>query len=341
MRLRLDQLEANLNKQLQAIYLICGDEPLQLGEAADQIRKAAKQAGFDNREILTVDTHFDWRELSAAAEAMSIFSEKKLIDLRLPNGKPGMEGSKAFLHYCERRPEDTILLITSGKLEASASKSKWVQAIEATGILVQVWPLAGKELMNWLSQRLQQKGMSADSDGLKILVTRIEGNLLAAAQEIEKLFVLYGPVKLKNEDIASVVADSSRYDVFNLADALLAGNAERIVKILEGLEAEGVAAPIVLWSITREIRVLCKIKQSLRDGHSKDQAFSKNQVWDKRKPLIDAAIHRLNTNRLDQALLLSAKADRQIKGAQMGDPWHTLLTICLLMAGLDPMGETG
>lgn len=341
MRLRPEQLEGGLKKQFTPVYLIAGDEPLQLGEAADQIRKAAKQAGFDNREVLTVDAHFDWRELGASAETMSIFSEKKIIDLRLPTGKPGSDGSKAILHYCQRPPEDTILLVTAGKLEASATKSKWFQAIEATGTVVQVWPLTGKDLMQWLSNRLQQKGMNADIDGLKILVSRIEGNLLAAAQEIEKLYVLYGSVKLKTDDIISVVADSSRYDVFNLSDAMLAGNIERIIKIMQGIQSEGIAAPVVLWAITREVRALCKINQALRDGYSKDQAFSKNQVWDKRKPMFDAAIHRLKTNQLEQALLLSAKSDRQIKGEQTGDPWHTLLTVCLLMAGLKPMGETG
>ncbi|MGR9115485.1 MAG: DNA polymerase III subunit delta [Gammaproteobacteria bacterium] len=339
MRLKADQLEAALKKGLSPVYLIAGDEPLQQGEAADAIRAAAKQAGFSSREIFTVDAHFEWAELNAAADSLAIFADKKILDLRLPSGKPGAEGSKALQAYCERVPEDTLLLVTAGKLESASLKSKWFQALEREGVVVQVWPLAGQELIRWLQTRMQQRGMTADSDGLRILASRVEGNLLAAAQEIEKLYVLYGPSRLSHEAIESVVADSSRYDVFNLCDCVLAGKTGRVVKVLQGLKTEGVLAPVVLWAIAREARLLSRIKTALAQGQQKDLVYKKNQVWEKRKPLVNGAVSRLNLHRLNKIMLMNAQADRQIKGQEQGDPWETLLSVCLAMAGADVMAE--
>ena len=330
MRLKPEQITAALQKGLAPVYFISGDEPLQMGETADAVRAAARKAGYDLREVLVADAGFSWHELTQSAGSLSIFADKKIIDLRLPSGTPGAEGAKALIAYCERLPEDTLLLITAAKLAGSSLKTQWFQAVDKVGCVIQVWPLEGQDLLRWLQQRMQRRGLQAETEGIKILASRIEGNLLAAAQEIEKLYVLYGEGHLSNQKIFEVVADSSRFDVFKLMDSVLAGRVDRILKILSGLQAEGVAAPVVLWALTREARVLIKIKQTLAQGQNRALAFKNNQIWDKRQSLVSDALNRLGDSDLNNILLLSAKADRQIKGQQQGEPWETLLAVCLM-----------
>ena len=335
MRIKPEQLKSSLQKKLMPVYFLTGDEPLQLAELADAIRQSAKDSGFENREILSVDHSFQWHELAFAADSLSIFSDKKVLDLRLPSGSPGIEGSKALINYCERIPEETILLITAGKVSSSTFKAKWMDAIDKKGVIIQVWPLDGQDLLRWLDHRMQQRGISTDNEGLRILASRIEGNLLAAAQEIEKLYVLYGTGKLSNQQIFDVVADSSRYDVFKLIDAVLSSDINRILKILTALRSEGIAAPIVLWALTREARTLIKIKTALSQGQNKETVFTANQIWDKRKQLINNALNRLNDSQLNTILVLSAKADRQIKGQEQGDIWELMLVICLKFTSIE------
>ena len=329
MRLKPEQLSSALQKGLTPVYFITGDEPLQLGEMADAVRKAARKAGFENREILSVETGFERNQLAFTADSLSIFADKKIIDLRMPSATPGAEGAKALIAYCQRLPEDTLLLITAGKLAGGALKAKWLEALDKVGIIIQVWPLEGQDLIRWLQQRMQQRGLHAETDGLRILASRIEGNLLAAAQEIEKLYVLYGAGNLSTQQILDVVADNSRYDVYKLMDSVLSASVNRIFKILSGLRAEGIAAPVVLWAVTREARTLIRIKQALSDGQNRELVFKNNQIWDKRKQLVGNALNRLSMNDLNSILVLSAKADRQIKGQQQGDAWETLLAVCL------------
>jgi len=336
MRLKPEQITAALQKDLAPVYFISGDEPLQLGEVADAVRAAARKAGYDSREVLVADAGFSWNELNESAGSLSIFADKKIIDLRLSTGAPGTDGAKALISYCERVPEDTLLLITAAKLGGSALKTQWFQALDKAGCIIQVWPLEGQDLLRWLQQRMQRRGLQADAEGIRILASRIEGNLLAAAQEIEKLYVLYGEGHLSNQQILDVVADSSRFDVFKLMDSVLAAKVNRIFRILSGLQAEGVAAPVVLWALTREARILIKIKQALTQGQNKAQVFKNNQIWDKRQQLVSDALHRLADGDLNSILTLSAKADRQIKGQQQGDPWETLLSVCLMFASVVP-----
>jgi DNA polymerase-3 subunit delta len=335
MRLKPEQLAAVLQKELAPVYFISGDEPLQLGEMADAIRAAARKAGYDSREVLVADSGFSWNELMESAGSLSIFTDKKIIDLRLPTGTPGTEGAKALTDYCDRLPEDTLLLITSAKVATASLKSRWFQALDKVGSVVQVWPLEGQDLIHWLQQRMQRRGLQAEAEGIRILASRIEGNLLAAAQEIEKLYVLYGSGRLSNQQILDVVADSSRFDVFKLMDSVLAAKIGRIFKILSGLQAEGVAAPVVLWALTREARVLIRIKQALAQGQNRALVFKNNQIWDKRQQLVGDALGRLGETDLNSILTLSAKADRQIKGQQQGDPWETLLAVCLKFSSAD------
>lgn len=330
MRIKPGQLSAELKKGLKPIYVITGDEPLQLAELADEIRKAAKLAGFENREVITVDANFEWNQLAFLADSTSIFADKKIIDLRLPSGTPGVDGAKALVAYCGRLQEENLLLITAGKLASAALKTRWFEALDKQGIVIQVWPLEGQELISWLQQRLQRRGLSANADGLRLLASRVEGNLLAAAQEIESLYVLYGAGNLSQQQIVEVVADNSRYDVFKLIDSVLSDREDRIIKILSGLREEGVAAPVVLWALARETRSLIKIKWAIAGGQSKDLAFKNNQIWDKRKQIVSNVLNRLSDKDLTRILVLGAKADRQIKGQQSGDAWETLREVCLM-----------
>ncbi len=329
MRLKPEQLGGAL-KNLAAVYLVSGDEPLQLGESADAIRKAVKDAGYNTREIFSVETGFEWNELLVAADSFSIFADKKLIDLRMPAAKPGIEGAKVLCDYCQRLPEDTILLITTAKLAAATLKSKWCQSIERVGVIVQVWPLEGRDLIQWLQRRAQKRGLQIEQSGLNVLASRIEGNLLAASQEIEKLYILHGEGVISKKAVEDVVTDSARFDVFKLTHCVLAGRVSRAVKILNGLKAEGIAAPVVLWALAREARMLLNIKIALGQGQNKELVFKKNGLWDKRKQLVNAVLPRMEVKDLQEVLLLSSKIDRQIKGQESGDCWEGLLSLCLL-----------
>lgn len=340
MRSNPKQINALLQKGLQPVYLITGDEPLQQGEVADVIRKTARKAGFISREVLSVDAGFDWNSLAVSADSMSIFADKQIIELRFMTATPGAEGSKALISYCDRPDSDTLLLITMGKPGKDALKARWFQALDNVGCVIQVWPQEGQDLISWLQQRLQQRGLAADIQGLKILASRTEGNMLAAAQEIEKLYVLYGAAKLSLQQIEDVVADSSRYDVYKLVDAVLSGNVKRIFKVISGLQAEGVAAPIVLWALTKEARSLIKVQQAIAQGQNRALVYKNNQIWDKRQPLVESVLNKLRVNDLNKILLWSAKADQQIKGQQSGNAWETILTVCLLFAAVKPMANT-
>lgn len=335
MQLRPNQLHSALSKHLAPVYFISGEEPLQIGEAADAIRKAAQKIGYQTREVLTVDSSFNWNELHYSTHSLSIFSEQKLVDLRLPSGKPGKEGAKVLVDYCQKIPEQTLLLISSGKVAASTLKSRWYQALDKAGVVIRVWPLEGDELLTWLGQRMQSRGLQADRKALQILAARVEGNLLAAAQEVEKLYVLNGPGTISSQQIKQQVVDNSRYSIFKLVDAILAGKPLRVAKILPALRAEGIVEPLVLWAITTEARLLAKLRVLVDNGKSLDLAFRELNVWVQKKQLLTQALQRLNSQDIDQILLLSAQADRQTKGQETGDPWETILQLCLIFAGVN------
>jgi DNA polymerase-3 subunit delta len=327
-----DQLGEQLKRRLAPLYLLSGDEPLQLAEAADAIRHAAKAAGYTNRELFYADTGFEWGLLREACDSFSLFGEPRVLDLRLP-AKPDKTCGAALLRYTERPPDDAILLITTPKLTATDQKAKWFQAVEKLGVFVQVWPLEGEKLLRWLDRRLNSKGLLADQTGLRLLAARVEGNLLAASQEIEKLHILYGTGRLSDEQILKAVADSARYDVFGLAEEVLRGHPGKAYRMLMGLKAEGVAAPVALWALTREIRLVAALKAELAAGASQESAFGKHRIWDNRKPTLEAALRRLSREHIHHALRLSAKADRIIKGVEAGEAWDALLAVCMSLTG--------
>ena len=330
MQLKLEQLTVALEKKIAGLYLLSGDEPLQLGEASDAVRIAARNAGYNARQVLTVETGFDWNELAIATDSLSLFADKTFVELRLSSNKLGTEGSKALINYCLHLPDDTLLLISMPRLDKSQLKTKWFQAVDKVGVIVQIWSIDGLQLIKWLTQRASKRGLQIESDGIKVLASRVEGNLLAAAQEIEKLYIQYGESRLSRHLVEEAVADNSRYDVFKLTDCVLAGRINRAIKILNGLKAEGIVAPVILWALTRETRLLLSIKTAVNNGQNKEAVLNKNRLWDKRKQLINAAMSRLKMAQLSQMLLLGAQADRQIKGQEQGDCWETLLSYCLL-----------
>ncbi len=256
MQIQPEQLESRLRGALAPVYFISGDEPLRVMEAADAVRSRARAAGFEEREVLSVNAGFDWNSLAAAAGSLSLFSPRRVLDLRLPGGKPGEAGAKALRAYAEAPPEDTLLLITSGKLEPAARKSRWVQALDQAGVVVFVWPLDRRQLPAWVRTRLKRRGLEATPEAAALLAERVEGNLLACVQEIDKLYLLQGAGRVDARDIANAVADSARFDVYDLVDTALAGDGARGVRILNGLQGEGVAPAVVLWALARDLRQL-------------------------------------------------------------------------------------
>ena len=334
MKLRPEQLPAALAKSLAPAYLISGDEPLQLSEALDAVRAAARARGFANRELFYADAGFDWSRLQEASGSFSLFGEKQVLDLRLP-AKPDKDGAAALERYAKRPPADAVLVVTLPKLTAAEQKAAWLQALEAKGVLVQVWPLAGQNLLGWLDKRMAAKKMQAERSGLAILAARVEGNLLAAAQEIEKLHILHGAGRVSDDMIRQAVADSARYDVYDLAEAALLGQAARARRVLDALRAEGVASAVALWALARDIRLLCGIKAAMAEGADLESAFArqKERVWDKRKTSLASAAQRLSLHEARRALLRCAQADRCLKGLAGGDAWEALLDVCLGLAG--------
>ena len=324
MRIRPEQLEQHIARGLAPIYLVSGDEPLQVNEACDAIRAAARRAGHENREVMEAGPGFDWSALAAEANSFSLFAEKKIIDLRIPNGKPGRDGGKALAEYCERPPEDTVLLLTLPKLDRQQQGGKWFKTIEQLGVILQVWPIEVQRLPQWIEQRLRSAGLQAEREAVDMLAERVEGNLLAAHQEIEKLLLLHGTGHLNAQQLADAVGDSARYDVFELVDSALRGETRRCLHILDGLRGEGVAPQVVLWALHREIAQMTEMSAATAKGLSLDHAMSRARIWEKRKPLVRKALQRLQTPAWLSLLGLCQQADAASKGADTRDPWLVL-----------------
>jgi len=335
MQIQPEKLETRLRGPLAPVYFISGDEPLRVGEAADAVRVRARAEGFDEREVLTAGTGFDWNSLAAAAGSLSLFSARRIIDLRLPGGKPGDAGAKALRAYAEAPPEDTLLLITAGKLEPSARKSRWVEALDRAGVVVFVWPLDGRQLPAWVRTRLQRRGLDATPEAATLLAERVEGNLLACAQEVEKLYLLLGAGRIDERDVAAAVADSARFDVYDLVDAALAGDGARGVRILNGLQGEGVAPPVVLWALARDLRQLAAMAQVRDAGQSIAAVLSRFRVWQSRTTAFTRALQRLSGAACNRLLRRCALIDRVIKGQAPGNAWDELLQLTLWLAGVN------
>ncbi len=261
MKIQANQLAPHLKKSLAPCYLVTGDEHLLVAEALDAIREAARERGFGSRELHVATTGFDWADLTASSGNLSLFAEQRIIELRLPTGKPGKSGGSAIVELVEQAGPETLLLVTAPKLDRGAAASKWAKAIDKKGVNLTIWPIEVRELPGWIAGRMQSVGLKPERDVVALIADRVEGNLLAAAQEIEKLRLLLGEGAVSVEDVSNAVADSSRYDVYKLTDAAMAGDATRAVRILSGLRAEGVEPVIVMWALTRELRTLSRLSR--------------------------------------------------------------------------------
>jgi len=321
MRISSEDLPRQLAKGLAPLYVIHGEAMLLAIEAADAIRAAARAADYTEREVFIAEQHFKWAELKNSAQSLSLFATRKVIDLRLPSGKPGVEGAQALQQHCENLPPDTITLISLPKLEPAAYKSKWFGALEQNGVAVSADEVPLAALPNWIANRLQRQQQSTDKETLAFLAQRVEGNLLAALQEIQKLALLFPPGALTFEQVSGAVMDVARYDVFKLSAAMLGGDAARFAHILEGLRAEGTATVLILWSLADDLRLLAKTARALQQSGNLDHALREARVWGMKKPLVERAVRRFSPAFAERALQRAAQIDRLIKGLRQGDVW--------------------
>ena len=332
-KIRIEQLGKQLKQGLAPVYLVSGDETLLVEESCDAIRQHALKSGFSERERYHVDPQFDWSQLLTISNSLSLFGDKKLIELRIDKGKPGDKGSKAICEYLANPSPDNCLLVITPKLDASSQRGKWVKTIDKQGLWLPIWPVASTQLPRWLEQRIKKAGLTADSHCIELLAARTEGNLLAAHQEIEKLKLLSVDGYLSPELVSGAVADSARYDIFGLIDKALHGDTRAAAKSLQGLKTEGTEATVVLWGLARELRTLLSISFGVQQGQSFSWAAKQAGVWDKRQPLLQQALRRLQTKQLESLLRQANGIDKSIKGLRRADPWNELLDLVLNFSG--------
>ena len=327
MRLRGEQLPAHLAHELKSVYVVYGDEPLLVIEAADAIRAAARRQGFTEREVLTAIAGFNWNDLFLSVGNMSLFGGRKLIDLRIPTGKPGRDGSSMLQEYCGRVSSDTLLLVTLPGLDWAEEKAIWLKALDEAGVTIKLTPPGLAELPAWIAGRLQRQRQNADSEGLRFIAERVEGNLLAAHQEILKLGLLYPEGRLSLDQVRDAVLNVARYDLDGLREALLSGDLTRLARMLDGLQQEGEAPPLVLWAMMEEVRALAWVKRGLAERRPIDLLLKEARVWGPRQALVKKALPKVSVDQVSEALLQGAAIDRQIKGIGTGDVWNAFLRL--------------
>ena len=332
MKLSAENLAQHLSSGLKPLYIVCGDALLLAIEAVDAIRTAARAAGYDEREVLSAEVGFKWAQLRNSAQSLSLFSSRKLVELRIPSGKPGTEGAQVLQEYCAQLNADTVTVVSLPRMDKAAQSSKWFAALQAQGVLIAADDIPLNALPAWIAARLRRQGQAADADTLAFLATRVEGNLLAAHQEIQKLGLLFPQGALSFEQVMGAVMDVARYDVFKLSEAMLAGDAARYTHILEGLRGEGTATVLVLWALTEEIRTLGKVSRALQQGNRLDQALRDARVWGVRQKLVEQAVRRFKPVAAERALRSAALVDKVVKGLRHGDVWDELLQLGLRCA---------
>jgi len=333
MQLRAEELERQLARSLGNLYVIHGDEPLQSLEAADAIRAQARAQGYAEREVLAVERGFDWNLLAASSANLSLFSSKKLIELRIPGGKPGTEGAAAIVQYCAAPVADLLTIVSLPKLDRKTQDTAWFKALTRDGVLINTFQVERAQLPQWIAARLARQGQKADRETLQFLADSVEGNLLAAHQEIQKLGLLFPPGELAFDPVCGAVLNVARYDAFKLNEAMLAGDTARLARMLDGLNSEGEAPPKILWVLAEEIRAVAKVQAGLAQGEDLQQLCRNNRVWGGvRQRLVTEAARRLKPAALGQALRHAARIDRTVKGLARGDVWDELLQLCLRFA---------
>ncbi len=334
MKLSGDNLPGALARQLGRIYLVSGDEPLLVNEAADAIRAQARAKGFTERELHVVERGFDWQALLGQSRAMSLFAERKIIEIRMTNPTPGEQGANAIIELAEQPDPDTLILVITGKLDGRTMNARWVSAIDKQGTVVQIWPIDLARLPGWIRERLSRHRLVADAAAAALLAERVEGNLLAAHQEVEKLALLLPSGPLTSETILEAVADSARFDVLQLGEAAMRGKTARALRILEGLKGEGVEPTIVLWAINKDLQWIARAHELMANGQSADGAMNALYVWKPRQPAMKVALARLSGRAIKDMIVAAERADRAIKGALRTDPWVEFERLVAALSGV-------
>jgi DNA polymerase-3 subunit delta len=335
LKIPLRQLDRHLAERLANVYLVAGEEPLLVDEALEHVRAAAMRSGFTSRELHTADRSFKWVDLLSGADNLSLFATRKIVEIRLASPKPGDQGASAIAELAQRRDPDTLVIVAVGdKLDSAASRSSWVKAIDEHGVLVEVWPIEREELPRWIQQRAVGVKLKLTAAAARSLAERVEGNLLAADQEIKRLALTAAGREVDEAEVLEFVANNSRFDVFALADAVLAGETARVFKILAGLRAEGVHPVQISWVLNRDIGLLARLDYAVRHGDNVDGALFKNGVWRRRQPLVKHALGKFKAPRLRALLDQAARVDAALKGVFPAEPWTTLTE--LLIALLRP-----
>jgi DNA polymerase III subunit delta len=327
LRLNPSQLPAALGRGLAGVYLVSGDEPLLVDEAADAIRAAARAAGYADRKVFFIDRSFAWDELRQATQSLSLFAERRLFELRMPTGKPD-KGAAALIDIATRPPPDVLCLILTDKLDQRTSEAPWVRAVEKHGVWVPVWPVATAALPGWLRERAGALGVEIEPEAAQLIVERVEGNLLAAKQELEKLVLLAQSQRIGAELVLRSVGDSARYDVFQLGDAAAAGDAGRALHILLGLKSEGVEPVLVLWALVRELRGLWQARE-----RNRLRSQVRGGGWNQAATPSPRALARMGKMPLARLLRQAHHTDRVVKGLAGGNAWTAITGLAAAMAG--------
>jgi DNA polymerase-3 subunit delta len=326
-RVSADQLPGSLARNLAGIYLVSGDEPLLVGEVADAIRAAARAAGYADRTVFSIDRSFSWDEFAHASKSLSLFAERRLFELRMPSGKPD-KGAQQLAEFAEQRPPDVVCLVVTGKLDKRASDAPWVRAVEKHGVWVPIWPVETAALPAWLRARAKQLHLEMEPAAAQLIVDRVEGNLLAAKQELEKLSLLANGGPISSALVMRSVGDSARYDVFQLAEAASAGEAARALRVLLGLKSEGVEPTLILWALVRELRGLWQARE--RD---RLRSTIRGSGWNLAATPSPRALSRAKKLPLAQLLMQASLTDRIIKGLAPGDAWSAVTALTASLAG--------
>jgi DNA polymerase-3 subunit delta len=332
LKIKDNQLSSHLQKNLAPCYLVTGDEHLLVSEALDAIRNAAREKGFTSRDLHVATAGFDWAQLRDSSSNLSLFAEQRIVELRLPTGKPGRIGGQAIVDLVENTDADLMLIVSAPKLDRGGQSSKWAKAIDTKGVSLQLWPVGVRELPGWIAARMRKAGLQPDRGAVAMIADRVEGNLLAAGQEIEKLRLIHGEGKVSAADVSAAVANSSRYDVFKLVDAALGGDPKRALTILAGLRAEGVEPVIVVWALTRELRTLASLTDNISQGMDLASGMQKSGVWRNRQALVRSCVGRHQHGDFHRLLKAASHADRAAKGQLRADPWQLSTDIVLGMS---------
>ncbi|MBM3351377.1 MAG: DNA polymerase III subunit delta [Betaproteobacteria bacterium] len=332
MRLTQAQLHDHLNLGLKNVYVLVGDEPLAQRECLDMIRAAAKQQGFDERSSFTVERNFNWQQIQNYGQSISLFASRRLLELNIPNGKPGVEGGKVLSSLAKQGLPDTTIVITLPALEREAKNSAWYSALERHAHVIALNEIEIQQLPKWIATRLAQQGQHASQATLEFIADQVEGNLLAANQEVQKLGLLYPQGELTDAAVREAVLNVSRYDAFQLGEAVLTGDEERTVRILQGLQDEGEHAVAVMNPLMWALRPLVRLKLAQLRGENLENAMSSARLYGERQTLSRQALTRLNLRQLESALQKLADIDKMAKGVLMGNAWLELSRLCFGLA---------